>query len=198
MNEDRRSILWTGGFDSTALVVDALVEGYAVDAYVWRGYGMQPGWQKVDNEDAARDRIHHGLPSDLRQRLTQHVETDYSRIRPAMRAAYDELIEALPQWSRQNEVLAALPALVGPVEAGFVDGDATIADPVQRSLLERAGIRFPLASFTKADLYAEAERRGYAHLLDLTWSCEAGGPGRQPCGDCEPCRHRVVPARSYK
>lgn len=78
---ERRAILWTGGFDSTWLVVDALLAGDRVDAVTWRGNGTIPehGWQKVDNEDAARRRIVHALPPELRRGLREVVEDGSGR-----------------------------------------------------------------------------------------------------------------------
>lgn len=61
--------------------------------------------------------------------------------------------------------------------------------------LASLGLRFPIRHMTKAALLADATRRGFAHVLDLTWSCEADGSSRtQPCGTCTPCRLRIVGA----
>lgn len=72
-----RQILWTGGFDSTYLVVDALLAGDHVRAITWRGWGMNDeSWQKLQNEDEARRRIVAALPIELRRRLISRLEAD--------------------------------------------------------------------------------------------------------------------------
>lgn len=194
MNEEPRRILWTGGFDSTWLVVDALLDGYRVDAVVWRGYGMQPGWQKVDNEDEARRRITWELPGDLQRRLRERAEADYGFLYPHVRAVWEELHERQPVFSAQNMILAALPKLVGPSEAAFVSDDWEHDSAVQREVLRREGVSTPIADRSKRALLADAGRRGFNDLLAVTWSCEATSEytGPVPCGECEPCRHRLT------
>jgi len=191
VNESPRRILWTGGFDSTWLVVDALLDGYRVEAPVWRGVGVGIGsWQKPANEDEARRRILHALPPDLQSRL-RSVAID-GRMTGAWQDAWAELTAAEGDrwWPPQTYMIASLPQLTGPVEAAFVATDVTTSRPGIMAALERRGVRSPIADLTKPELLVDATRRGFRHLLDLTWSCECDIAG---AGDCDPCHHRVIP-----
>lgn len=53
-------------------------------------------------------------------------------------------------------------------------------------------IRFPIIDMSKLDMYKDAERKGYVHLLYNTWSCWGKTDVRygEPCGECRNCQKR--------
>lgn len=201
-----RSILWTGGFDSTWLVVDALLRGERVDAFTSTGWNAP---HKAVREMVARERIKQTLPAQLRRHLW-HVEECHADVAIERRAkqTWAEMLTVEPAGtSPQNQILALLPAVIGrPVlDTGHVKDDPTTNQVAVRAILERHGIRMPLAHVTKVELLADARRRGFDNVLDLTWSCEGpldrdDGPGLTgpPCGECEPCRMRIMAAQDLR
>lgn len=198
-----RRILWSGGFDSTYLVVDALVAGHHVEAI------RSDGWQDVHKavkENIARLRIVAALPAELRAHLDEREENHTAFIFPNIWQAHDELTAAVGgDWtSAQNGVLFLMPEIVGPrCEVGIVKDDNTAGQPAVLSVLNLRGLDFPLVERTKADLWEDARRRGFDDLLAMTWSCE--GPGdrgvlglmAEPCGECTPCRLRIIATETY-
>lgn len=156
---------------------------------------MRAGWAKVDQEDEARRRIAAALPATMRGHLVVREEQD-PHVGSLMLPLWQEMAEPGVWFSPQNYVLAALPSVAGHgLEVGVVADDTTTAATVGvRPIMEREGLLFTIAHRTKTDLLADAARRGFAHLLALTWSCE--GVTAEPCGVCEPCTLRVLPART--
>jgi 7-cyano-7-deazaguanine synthase in queuosine biosynthesis len=199
----RRTILWTGGFDSTWLVVDSLLRGEAVRAVAWLGGSryVLPR-DKARNEAAARARIEHALPAALARRLDVEVHRDNQVDGEAMSAVWNELWGAAPGvwWSPQNAILGMLPAVLGgPVAAGLVADDPTAAQAGVLRVLREHGVELPIVERRKAELLDDARARGFDELLALTWSCEGSGPlaSTTGCGECGPCRERILPAAGY-
>ncbi len=211
-----REVLWSGGFDSTALVLQALHAGDAVRPIVLEAGEVE--WQKLRRERRARERIRETMPAEFRARLWPdrfiRQEPIFSRIdalhldadrrlqtiaacgcRPVLRADVAEYPDGFPWVSRQNALLLAFAELWPGVEAGFVESDQTFRCPVYGDRI-RAAFRLPLADWSKAELLAWAESAGLRRLLDLTWTCEADNADAAagPCGACDPCRARIIPA----
>ncbi len=196
-----RRILWSGGFDSTFLVIDALLAGHHVEAI------RSDGWQDVHKsvkENIARLRVAAALPAELRRHLDEREENHVAYLTGHDRIwqAHDELNAAIAadDWtSAQNGVLYMMPDIIGPrVEVGLVADDHTAQQPAVLAVLAKRGVDFPLVGQSKADLWLDAKRRGFDHLLTMTWSCE--GPENngvknlwaEPCGNCTPCRLRII------
>jgi hypothetical protein len=107
-------------------------------------------------------------------------------------------------WPDQDWLLGAVPGLWPspvPLETAYVAGDS-LTQPSKRwraTALQTLGLSMPLLHTTKESLLADAQRRGFAHLLGLTWSCEALGSSKraEPCGTCSPCRLRILAAHGY-
>lgn len=218
-----RRILWTGGFDSTWLIVDALLAGDRIEAVTYRSayvghIGDPRGWQKAHNEDEARRRILHALPSSLRDRLGFAVIDEAGRHLPrdvfhepwyrlkehapfnARRYALwqDEHWEYYDMWPDQDWLVGCVPGLIGgALETGYIGGDSLFqpGKTFRADALGSLGLTFPLRNHTKPELLADARARGFAELLDLTWSCESNDPARtEPCGKCTPCKLRIIPS----
>lgn len=195
----RRRILWSGGFDSTALVLEGLARGDRIEpVYI----DHDNGWKKDRYQMAAIARVIVALPEGLRARLTpvQRVTLeDVYRDTMARLAELDAAaIELGVGRSPQVALLHAVGRAVGPIEAAYVANDTAGAQlPLSRELLLSGGIQMPLIRTSKLELWAAARDRGFEDLLRLTWSCEgpAGEPDwpEWPCGRCDPCRHRLVP-----
>ena len=60
-----------------------------------------------------------------------------------------------------------------------------------------SGVRFPVVMVTKEQMWEIAQKRGFADLLHKSWTCRAPkrvGNKVFPCGKCEMCKERIVPA----
>ncbi len=187
-------VLWSGGFDSTYLVLSLLAQGERVRAI----YLTQDlAWQKQLRETEARRRILAALPPELRAHLDAQAEPERLREDVWARRARvdDELFKIGEERSPQLPLLCAYGQIEGRAAAAFVFGDETLRHPKHVRALETSGISLQLAGLTKSDALHDARRRGFEHLLALTWSCEAENNVARfgPCGTCAPCRSRIMP-----
>lgn len=155
-----RTILWSGGFDSTWLVVDALLrEPGKVRTVTWRPE-RDDSWQKFQNEDAARRRIESSLTKSMRSRLVQHVERNNAVLLDLHNVWSDVYYARGGNASRQNSLHAVLPKYVGHVEVGHVKDDVESSLPTLVELLTKSGVKSPIVKLTKLDLLRDAEKRG--------------------------------------
>jgi hypothetical protein len=184
-------VLWSGGFDSTFLVLELLREGRLVCPVVMAD---DPTWNKRRQEGAARRYVADLLPADWRAKLAPEEVVPFAAFQSRMTIREQEAHGEAWDFSPQTPALAAVADLAGPLLAGYVaEDDAVRGGSV--TLLHRAGVATPLQGWTKLDLVAQAERRGWLPILDRTWSCEEAS-GRTPCGWCVPCLLRVRPVKA--
>ena len=189
----RKQVLWSGGFDSTYLLVSQLKAGERVEAvYITQNLG----WQKQAREIEARQRIVHALPPELRARLKVHQPDQLGQEVWARWYTLNADIQTQTGGcSAQTAMLAAMADQRGPLQAGIAKGDLVANDAVQRGLLLEHQVEMPLLNVSKAAMYETAKAEQWGHLLDLTWSCEAYNSmaAAQPCGVCLPCQGRIRP-----
>lgn len=187
-----KTVLWSGGFDSTYLVIDRLLQGESVQPlYI----AQSDGWQKQIRERDAMDRIRFALPGDLRSHLAPAQE--WIAWRDVIASIEPELRKVSRSTTVQNAALAAVGVDAGPVEVALVSEDRTAHRPAVLAWLRSHRVELPMLASTKHAILARARVRGYEDLLGLTWSCE--GPNAdaaaRPCAACEPCEHRILPQR---
>ncbi len=188
MSKRCRHILWSGGFDSTALMLRHLRKGRKVLPYVFTNdAGKQP------YERLARENILAALTEKERKLILPQYTMDYPTIRAI--PAYKHFVQSYmdhanavkigPQFGliRFLQDACDLPRL----QMGIVVGDGLWHcqqndQPGLASFCCRW--TFPLWQKTKFDLWQEAPKR-HKKILRLTWSCE------DPQKD-KTCRERKV------
>lgn len=208
-----RRICWSGGFDSTLLVLSALMRGDTVTPIL---APMGPeDWQKTRRERAARDYLRVHLPPGLRSRLhpAADITADTHTRQSPLQRDYDHFLDELATrrhdvglslqdgYNAQIPMLLAVAQAASPtpqvIEAAFVSTDVSLQDPATFSLLSER-IQLPFQHVSKAELLAQ--HPALYDLLLRTWSCEAhitDGPLQNrlsPCGQCDPCLARIIPA----
>jgi hypothetical protein len=193
-----RRILWSGGFDSTFLVLDALTRGERVEPFYVQ-QATEPVWQKQRRECAALESIVSRLPRGYRARLTKLPRAPFIVYRDVW-GEYRKLDKELRQiagddYSPQLPLLAAVAHELHGVEMAFVAGDSSIQHEASRLFMAAHQIESPLAGKHKGELLRDADHRGFGHLLRLTWSCEGDALAAEhgPCGECGPCKARIIP-----
>lgn len=189
-----RKILWSGGFDSTALVVDALRRGEKVEPYY---VVTSEHWQKQIREREAIGRILAALPPEMR-RLVVKEPTEAPSLREVWTGFCEvdaEFRQRTAGWFSQQAayMAAAADQIGGEIEMALVQGDHALAEP-ELAILREHRVTTPIAGITKSELLWNAERDGYADLLRMTWTCEAQNQDARlaACGVCEPCRRRII------
>lgn len=191
----RLRLLWSGGFDSTALLLEYLRRGDRVKVVYLPTHGGSE-WQKTRNEQDARTRILHALPDAYRARLTVADPVPYDeQVYTAFVAHWGNLQnDCAGTWfSPQAALVAAAPGLLGTdVTAAYVSSDESLHAAPVLAHLRAAGVALPVLTATKAALWQHARHHSHDSLLHLTWSCEGDHDGAHPCGHCDPCWHRLL------
>ena len=210
-------LLWTGGWDSTYRLLDALlVRGRSVRPY----YLTDPGRPSTTYERTAMDRIAAALAgknSDAAARLAPPVVTSVADLLPdADITARFERLRARSHLGGQYDWLArfALQHGLDDLELSIHRDDraaeflqrhvvregAETGDPYHRLRVPPADddlriferFRFPLFDLTKRDMERGARRAGFIDLMELTWFCHVPTPDGRPCGRCNPCRYTIA------
>jgi hypothetical protein len=196
------NLLWTGGWDSTFRLLDlVLVQERSVQPY----YLVDPGRASAAMELKTKGNLREKLPADLVAPTICRDVTDvaenpaiterFERIRAwsALWPQYDWLTRFVAQEEvegleltihRDDRLHAVLEGHVEPAGDNFVLRSG-VADP---DLGIFRPFRFPLFEMTKLEMQTEAERHGFAELLEQTWFCHEPTARGEPCGDCMPCR----------
>jgi hypothetical protein len=63
--------------------------------------------------------------------------------------------------------------------------------PLREPVIIFRKFRLPIIDMSKADMYRDAEQRGFLRLLEQTWTCwKPVKESDLPCGKCPTCKHR--------
>ncbi len=210
---DRQAeILWTGGFDSTFRVLQALiVDGLCVRPH----YVIDPRRRTTEREQQACRLVRRTLASErpeVARRLLPTVVThlDEIDVDDTVERRFESLnrhlaIGAQSRWLAAYARHAGLDALelcwerTPSGESVLVPLllENSVGTSGQRRLRERIDhfelelmrpFRFPLLELSKQDMHRTAAEHGFAGLLELTWFCHSPRKGR-PCGLCIPCEY---------
>ncbi len=211
------NILWTGGWDSTFRVLQAvLVEGRTVRPYYLINSGRTSTLQELFAIDrikaGARQRATTGriLPVEYASKADVPHEEDLAAMHETMsrRMTVGTQYEWLARFARRYE-LDALELCVEKYPAGeesdFFQYLAANVEGTGRDCRLKAGhdeelslfarFRFSTIHLTKLEMGALARRHGFYDLMEKTWYCHFPLMN-QPCGRCRPCtmarKHRHV------
>lgn len=191
----RRRVFWSGGFDSTAWLLERLRRGDRVEAHYAPTGGGDSGWQKNRHEQDARDRVLAALPAEWRSHLTIAPAIPFDwQLHGEIVKDWREVGEQRSDWfSSQGPLLSAAGRLIGGADALYVGAELM---PEVAELFRRSGVALPLLGVGKPAILAHAKATGVDGLLALTWSCEGENDeaGHGGCGECKPCRERIIPA----
>jgi len=202
-------LLWTGGFDSTCLLILLLEQGVDVIPIYIQQNGV-----KVQAELEVQRQIREALWTAFGKRVR---ETKILAWDQAPGTHYTEGQPPKVSW-QYPWLLACAPNILGmkdrTIELGVVAGDGQgaanhIAEILAayngylKALGFRSGIRAAFAESTKKQILDVVPEK-YHRLLERTWTCErpVSGSGGLivPCGgeDCTLCKDRIVPAWGVK
>lgn len=190
-------LLWTGGWDSTFRLLQALlVEGRPVQPVYLVNPARRSTLHELRAMEAVRDGVRARLAEpDLLRPTAVHVRDQFPP-GPHLRALHEQ-VAAVNRLGTQYLWLAAAAEALGwqdvelsierypdapgltPFLLGSRDGDLPGAE------LFRA-FRFPVLHLTKDEMRERARAHGFLELLLLRWFCHDPF-GRWPCGRCRPC-----------
>ena len=210
---DRRGpldVLWTGGWDSTFIVLDAaLHDGREVRAH----YVLDPQRPSADRELRTMERIRAavaGLSSAAGQRIGPLRIVPRAEIPPDDRVdGWARALSARGHVAQQYAWLSryagaqggrlalgiicragGLRDVIGP-ELQAEDGTWRLRDDVSDDAFELfRPFVFPTIELTKLDMRDLAEARGFRTLLDMTWFCHEPRRGGATCPPCHDARHQ--------
>ena len=204
-----QNVLWSGGFDSTAIILRHLRAGLTIQPY----YMMHSdGWEKCKREIVAQEDIRRYLGNPVK--LRKPIIWDYDQFQrvPGARillSTLDELADAL-NLSHQYSALRFCKDVTGfqePLQVGVVKydelwtnwerirGNDSFGGPLKKFF---AGFEFPVWDKMKRDLWDENSPMEQ-EVLRRTFSCERADGERRSCVQrgveykdrCIPCQHRI-------
>ncbi|WP_147124357.1 7-cyano-7-deazaguanine synthase [Shimia ponticola] len=211
-NNKVRHILWTGGWDSTFAVVDALVRGDVVQPY----YVTDPHRQSRPYELAAIDAITRNLDKVLgagtRDRLRGMIFFALADISPDPSVALklEQIRETTPLGSQYDWLMPLAHHMKDRTLELSIEGrsaDVTSTAYLLRKDLTQEGyggrlkpqisrpefsvyrpVYFPVIHLTKRDMQRIASDEGWLRLMKKTHFCHRPRKSSAPCGKCNPCR----------
>ena len=201
--------LWTGGWDSTYIVLDAVLSD---ERPLRPHYVDDPDRPSAAHEIETMRRIHAAL--------AQHAPEAAARLAPlrvvakadipavadvdAWYAALSARTHVAPQYAWLSRYATTLEA---PLALGIIRRSGGLRDVIGPELEEgEDGIRrlrsepsdeafelfrpfvYPTIELTKLDMRERARERGFLPLLELSWFCHEPRRNGAPCGFCTPCR----------
>lgn len=205
-------VFWTGGYDSTFLILKRLSLGYYVqpvyiiDRNVDGCRGRQNRAEEIRAQIAIRRAIHNRWP----YRLFPTIYVDALKIDRDIADACKKIhadgyfTRDMNQYGYMAQCTRALGTII---ETGSEKGAESVlskvvegklnsqwllradAQPAHLHVFDR--VRFPLNQTTKEDMLAMARAGGYDDILHLTTSCWYPRNGK-PCARCHMCRERII------
>jgi hypothetical protein len=204
------NLLWTGGWDSTYRLLDALVvEGQTVQPY----YVIDPARLGFPAEIRAMVAIREALVPRVGDRLLPvkifmrpDIPADAATTRrfnalvgrAFLGGQYDWLsrlalwqqIEPLELAVHRDDRAYAFVQLHHAVEQD-ARGHYRLKPVVDDALEVFRPFAFPILHLTKIEMGEAARRHGFADLLEQTWFCHEPDRRGRACGACNACRYTI-------
>ncbi len=218
---DAVDLLWTGGWDSTFLLLQTLLVDESPAAPHYLLDPARPSLQiELVTMRRLRERIvaEHPSARDLLGPTSYHAVSDVE-LDTDIVAAHASILEKrhlgtqwtwMPSFCRQHSLngfclgvhggdrtFDCLKAMMTDHRGSGGPGDqAEIArlDPSHAGTDEYTLFRyfaFPLFDLTKLDMEALALERGWSGIMEMAWFCHTPRRGAVPCGTCAACRATI-------
>ena len=197
------AVLWSGGLDSTYLILKRLREGYNINAY----------YVEILNNEKKTIAEKKAIQQITEQLLKDYPKTFYVHPNPVMKN-YINLGDNDPFKLTQPVLwLLAIPVIMSygvtyeKIEISYIMYDDALSymEDAKSFLKSLNGfnngeysyesiVSYPLIKKLKKEIYYEMKNDPIMKkYIDLTWSCEAPifkGKKIIPCKSCEPCKSR--------
>lgn len=220
--DEVRYVFWTGGWDSTYMVIRLLRDGYTV--------------QPIYIVNTKRKSRHHEMSAlqTMSQLMTQRIKTgrllpyktfNLSDIRPEpeIKEAFNKIIKKLPQGQRslgyQYRYLASFAKqhpefpIIGLGLEKAMGSDQCCSTVINQfgkltpeyridpssspevvTLLGR--FDFPIIDITEPEMVENIKSWGYEDIMQCIWFCHKPIRGLQ-CGFCNPCSSKIISNMSF-
>jgi 7-cyano-7-deazaguanine synthase len=183
MDKEKVLLLYSGGFDSTVLLLDLLHNNYEVELMFFN-YNQKNYMQEITC--ATHWAVKHGLKFHSLTIPMIMGDGEYVHMRNLIMASYAGAL--------------AEKRGIGKIFMGLVKNEGVTAYPDTTIVFEKLmsltleylggiGVHAPFVNFTKTDLFAFAHEyfpERMKEILDITFSCNHPLDGK-PCGKCGDC-----------
>ena len=202
-NQTEYRLFWSGGIDSTVLLLSMLFQGISVEPF-WVAVNAAP--DAMNHEHEARERIVRSLAADQRKLLRperRFAVPDYYDafvdIRLQLAVAGIHTTTRIPRSAAQGYIrwnhvaLLSVARIMGPTVSGICQQQQISRMPEERRIAEERGLLMPIVDWTKSQILDEADSLGVLQMLRETWSCPnpiENKPCRRP--GCVWCRDRAL------
>ena len=224
-SDDTVKLLWTGGWDSTFLLLWLLlVKGRRVRPFYLIDASRRSTGMELRAMRAIKQRLGEGHPEAAARLLpTQFADPQDLPADPDTRATLDRLrnggrwhLGSQYAWIVDYCKANRLEGIELPVErdsnpcptggvSPLVIPWLTAGDPPLRLRPDAPAdlqclfgqMHFSLTHITKTEMRRQAREQGFEDLMRLTWFCHHPR-GRHPCGTCAPCRHAIQEGLGFR
>lgn len=190
---DNHWLVWTGGMDSTFVLLDVLAAQVEFKFLYLLGYGSR---NKLSADASARAEIRETIRArfsvDLPGETVIGGADDYASFKETQfeleRMGYQMGVNL--RWV--TVALATIARQFNPLVSAHCS-DNTLSKPGHERRLEYLRgkrIYFPVIKLSKADMLSAARIRGLDDILMLSMSCFAPSESGAPCGRCTQCLRR--------
>lgn len=203
-NAPTARILWTGGWDSTFRVLQALLLEHRTVQPIYvlsatRGSTMQElrAMELIRAAVLARlhapgrllaTQVHIGAQYPPRAELVGMRESILRRGWIGEQYVNFAAVAEALDWQEVEMSLERHVPVPSIIESEFVGRDGLVRDTAEAALFSR--FSYPVTGLTKRDMARVAQDHGFEDLLRMRWFCHQ--PIRdKPCGRCRPCRLAV-------
>ncbi|KGQ20528.1 hypothetical protein LF41_1065 [Lysobacter dokdonensis DS-58] len=214
-------IFWTGGWDSTFLLLRLLlVDGLTVQPLYLLDRTRASTQTEIDTMDRIRDALAHAHPG-TRTSLLPTIMAEVADIAPdaQIQAAGDRMSaqhgvgNQYPWMARYCKQHGKDDVEIGAERARHVHGAGLVLFdnlsepfPCSRGYMTRrifsdapshdawliyGAYSFSLIDTTRQQMVDEAKRNGWGAFMGLTWFCHSPAGERRPCGLCNPCINAI-------
>ena len=214
-NNQTRYILWTGGFDSTFMLLKFAREDFMIKPI----YVIDPYRKSLKYELKAMKNILFMLKTKYSKDVKANIcDIDYYELKDIksndeLNAYYKELsgrISIGSQYEWLSRLALEYPFLDIGVEkhingtggcttAIMSDGGFIIEDGIGRLNTSKSSysttalfgrFRFPIITYTGIDMLSMIQSWGWEEIIEKVWFCHNPIDGK-PCGMCRPCQQKM-------
>lgn len=218
-NEEVVKLFWTGGWDSTFRLLQALIiEGKKVQPY----YIIDPGRKSLEIEKRTMDRIKTALflrfphlKEDLLPTMifdlncikqNAMITGSYRRMSSVMTLGpqYDWLARFCEQMDLSSVELCIEKGAGSQIDQILITHFKKDIPELDESIQGEdvyvvfQYFRFPIILKTKLKMKEFAKQNGFLDLMNLTWFCHFPAKNGKPCGECKPCISVIEDGLGYR
>ena len=215
LNNSDTHIFWTGGYDSTFLLLQLLKNNFTVQPIYLKGNNLDSSSFFYQRSNVTKELNSMTKITNLIRKHFPHYKLKNFKViscypvNHKITKSFEQLYNQGGSFSRpinQYERMARvshyykLPFHVGLEKCGtgldHVSLNKKINSNFNRAITPQGNLwifkyfRIPVSHLTKKDMLQITKQNNWLDIIKLTWTCWTPINGK-PCGKCDPCQHML-------